>query len=113
MLRRLQLLTCAGLIPALVACGAGGGGSSSDNSGTCDITMSQVEQIQPGMELAAVEAILGPGRKDSSYTAGSETNDGYIWCGGGGSSAFDAPTVEITFVNGKASIVQPFNIDAN
>ena len=113
MLRRLQLLTCAGLIPALLACGSGGGGTSSSSSGTCEITMNQVEQIQPGMDLAAVEAILGPGRKDSSYTAGSETNDGYIWCGGSGSSAFDAPTVEITFVNGKASIVQPFNIDAN
>lgn len=75
--------------------------------------MAHVERVQPGMDLAAVEAILGKGRKDSSYTAGSETNDGYLWCGGGGSASFEAPSVEITFVNGKASIVQPFNLKAN
>ena len=65
------------------------------------------------MDLAQVEAILGKGTKDSSYTAAGEVSDGYTWCGDVARDYLNAPVVEVTFVNGKVDIVQPYNIPAN
>ena len=113
MLRRLiQLLACSALMSALAACsssGDKGGGSAS----ACTITLAQLDQIAVGMDLPAVEGIIGKGRKDSEYTAGAETNTGYAWCGDVERDYLDNPVVEITFVNGKVDIVQPYNIPAN
>ncbi|OUT74554.1 MAG: hypothetical protein CBB79_01590 [Synechococcus sp. TMED19] len=112
--RLIRLLACSALIPALVACGStGDGGGSQRSENACSITLSQLDQIKLGMELPAVEAILGKGKKDSEYTAGEETNVGYTWCGDVERDYLDAPVIEITFVNGKVDIVQPYNIPAN
>ena len=59
------------------------------------------------MDLAQVEAILGAGTKDSSYTAAGEVTEGYTWCGDVERDYLNSPVVEITFVDGKVDIVQP------
>ena len=107
-----RMLCCAALIPALAACGAPGGEQGSGNS-DCTITLASLEQVKTGMDLAQVEAILGEGSKDSSYTAAGEVTDGYTWCGDVARDYLNAPVVEVTFVNGKVDIVQPYNIPAN
>ena len=53
------------------------------------------------------------GTKDSSYTAADEVTEGYTWCGDGSGDFLNSPVVEVTFVNGKVDIVQPYNIPAN
>ena len=112
--RLIRLLACSALIPALVACGSKDGGEGSQSSANqCSITLSQLDQIELGMDLPAVEAILGEGKKDSEYTTGEETNVGYTWCGDVERNYLDGPVIEITFVNGKVDIVQPYNIPAN
>ena len=60
-----------------------------------------------------VEGILGAGTKDSSYTAAGEVTEGYTWCGDVSRDYLNSPVVEITFVDGKVDIVQPYNIPAN
>jgi hypothetical protein len=107
-----RMLLCAALIPALSACGGPGGNQSSSTS-NCTITLASLEQVKTGMDLAQVEAILGKGTKDSSYTAAGEVSDGYTWCGDVARDYLNAPVVEVTFVNGKVDIVQPYNIPAN
>ena len=107
-----RMLFCAALIPALTACGSPGGEQSSGTS-DCTITLASLEQVKTGMDLAQVEAILGKGTKDSSYTAAGEVSDGYTWCGDVARDYLNAPVVEVTFVNGKVDIVQPYNIPAN
>ena len=57
--------------------------------------------------------ILGAGTKDSSYTAAGEVTEGYTWCGDVSRDYLNSPVVEITFVDGKVDIVQPYNIPAN
>ena len=106
------MLFCAALIPALTACG-GPGGEQSSGTSDCPITLASLEQVKTGMDLAQVEAILGQGTKDSSYTAAGEVSDGYTWCGDVARDYLNAPVVEVTFVNGKVDIVQPYNIPAN
>ena len=106
------MLCCAALIPALTACG-GPGGEQSSGTSDCTITLASLEQVKTGMDLAQVEAILGEGSKDSSYTAAGEVTDGYTWCGDVARDYLNAPVVEVTFVNGKVDIVQPYNIPAN
>ena len=107
-----RLLCCAALIPALTACG-GPGGEQGSGTSDCTITLASLEQVKTGMDLAQVEAILGEGSKDSSYTAAGEVTDGYTWCGDVARDYLNAPVVEVTFVNGKVDIVQPYNIPAN
>lgn len=107
-----RMLCCAALIPALTACGDPGGEQGSGTS-DCTITLASLEQVKTGMDLAQVEAILGEGSKDSSYTAAGEVTDGYTWCGDVARDYLNAPVVEVTFVNGKVDIVQPYNIPAN
>ena len=106
------MLFCAALIPALTACG-GPGGEQSSGTSDCTITLASLEQVKTGMDLSQVEAILGKGTKDSSYTAAGEVSDGYTWCGDVARDYLNAPVVEVTFVNGKVDIVQPYNIPAN
>lgn len=106
------MLCCAALIPALTACG-GPGGEQGSGTSDCTITLASLEQVKTGMDLAQVEAILGEGSKDSSYTAAGEVTDGYTWCGDVARDYLNAPVVEVTFVNGKVDIVQPYNIPAN
>ena len=106
------MLCCAALIPALTACG-GPGGEQGSSTSDCTITLASLEQVKTGMDLAQVEAILGEGSKDSSYTAAGEVTDGYTWCGDVARDYLNAPVVEVTFVNGKVDIVQPYNIPAN
>ena len=106
------MLCCAALIPALTACG-GPGGEQGSGTSDCMITLASLEQVKTGMDLAQVEAILGEGSKDSSYTAAGEVTDGYTWCGDVARDYLNAPVVEVTFVNGKVDIVQPYNIPAN
>lgn len=106
------MLCCAVLIPALTACG-GPGGEQGSGTSDCTITLASLEQVKTGMDLAQVEAILGEGSKDSSYTAAGEVTDGYTWCGDVARDYLNAPVVEVTFVNGKVDIVQPYNIPAN
>jgi|TARA_B100001540_G_C15733856_1_gene608889 hypothetical protein len=107
-----RMLCCAALIPALTACG-GPGGEQGSGTSDCTITLASLEQVKTGMDLAQVEAILGEGSKDSSYTAAGEVTDGYTWCGDVARDYLNAPVVEVTFVNGKVDIVQPYNIPAN
>ena len=107
-----RMLCCAALIPALAACG-GPGGEQGSGTSDCTITLASLEQVKTGMDLAQVEAILGEGSKDSSYTAAGEVTDGYTWCGDVARDYLNAPVVEVTFVNGKVDIVQPYNIPAN
>ena len=107
-----RMLFCAALIPALTACG-GPGGEQSSGTSDCTITLASLEQVKTGMDLAQVESILGKGTKDSSYTAAGEVSDGYTWCGDVARDYLNAPVVEVTFVNGKVDIVQPYNIPAN
>lgn len=106
------MLCCAALIPALTACG-GPRGEQGSGTSDCTITLASLEQVKTGMDLAQVEAILGEGSKDSSYTAAGEVTDGYTWCGDVARDYLNAPVVEVTFVNGKVDIVQPYNIPAN
>ena len=75
-----RMLLCAALIPALAACG-GPGGNQSSGASDCSITLASLEQVKSGMDLAQVEAVLGAGTKDSSYTAAGEVTEGYTWCG--------------------------------
>ena len=107
-----RMLCCAALIPALTACG-GPGGNQSGAASDCSITLASLEGVKSGMDLAQVEAILGQGTKDSSYTAAGEVTEGYTWCGDGSGDFLNSPVVEVTFVNGKVDIVQPYNIPAN
>ena len=107
-----RMLCCAALIPALTACG-GPGGEQGSGTSDCTITLASLEQVKTGMDLAQVEAILGEGSKDSSYTAAGEVTDGYTWCGDVARDYLNAPVVEVTFVSGKVDIVQPYNIPAN
>ena len=107
-----RMLCCAALIPPLTACG-GPGGEQGSGTSDCTITLASLEQVKTGMDLAQVEAILGEGSKDSSYTAAGEVTDGYTWCGDVARDYLNAPVVEVTFVNGKVDIVQPYNIPAN
>ena len=107
-----RMLCCAALIPALTGCG-GPGGEQGSGTSDCTITLASLEQVKTGMDLAQVEAILGEGSKDSSYTAAGEVTDGYTWCGDVARDYLNAPVVEVTFVNGKVDIVQPYNIPAN
>ncbi len=107
-----RMLCCAALIPALTACG-GPGGEQGSGTSDCTITLASLGQVKTGMDLAQVEAILGEGSKDSSYTAAGEVTDGYTWCGDVARDYLNAPVVEVTFVNGKVDIVQPYNIPAN
>ena len=107
-----RMLCCAALIPALTACG-GPGGEQGSGTSDCTITLASLEQVKTGMDLAQVEAILGEGSKDSSYTAAGEVTDGYTWCGDVARDHLHPPVVEVTFVNGKVDIVQPYNIPAN
>ena len=106
------MLLCAALIPALTACGGPGDNQSSGTS-DCTITLASLEQVKTGMDLAQVEAILGKGTKDSSYTAAGEVTEGYTLCGDVSRDYLNSPAVEITFVDGKVDIVQPYNIPAN
>ena len=107
-----RMLCCAAFIPALTACG-GPGGEQGSGTSDCTITLASLEQVKTGMDLAQVEAILGEGSKDSSYTAAGQVTDGYTWCGDVARDYLNAPVVEVTFVNGKVDIVQPYNIPAN
>jgi|TARA_B100001741_G_scaffold218179_1_gene180856 hypothetical protein len=107
-----RTLCCAALIPVLTACG-GPGGDQSGGGSTCTITLATLEQVKTGMDLTEVEAILGKGTKDSSYTAAGEVSDGYTWCGDVARDYLNDPVVEVTFLNGKVDIVQPYNIPAN
>ena len=107
-----RMLLCAALIPALAACG-GPGGNQSSGASNCSITLASLEQVKSGMDLAQVEAVLGAGTKDSSYTAAGEVTEGYTWCGDVERDYLNSPVVEITFVDGKVDIVQPYNIPAN
>ena len=106
------MLLCAALIPALAACG-GPVGNQSSGASNCSITLASLEQVKSGMDLAQVEAVLGAGTKDSSYTAAGEVTEGYTWCGDVERDYLNSPVVEITFVDGKVDIVQPYNIPAN
>ena len=107
-----RMLCCAALIPALTACG-GPGGNQGGAASDCSITLASLEGVKSGMDLAQVEAILGQGTKDSSYTAADEVTEGYTWCGDVERDYLNSPVVEITFVDGKVDIVQPYNIPAN
>ena len=107
-----RMLLCAALIPALAACG-GPGGYQSSGASDCSITLASLEQVKSGMDLAQVEAVLGAGTKDSSYTAAGEVTEGYTWCGDVERDYLNSPVVEITFVDGKVDIVQPYNIPAS
>ena len=107
-----RILCCAALIPVLSACG-GSGGQGGSSASECSITLATLEQVKDGMNLAEVEAILGKGTKDSSYSADGEVSEGYTWCGDVARDYLSSPVVEITFVNDKVDIVQPYNIPEN